>query len=103
MKDFRKLFADSIVQTTHMLKKAIKIPIKYDDEDNLIEVHAYTPFMRGIMEFDDYNYALHNPYVLIEDPKHAEVNPTTIIKPGTDMVVSSPKNTADGLGDTTFS
>lgn len=24
--------------------------------------------MRGIMEFDDYNYAIHNPYVLVEDP-----------------------------------
>ena len=71
MKDFRKLFADSIVQTTQMLKKSIKVPVKYDEDDNLVEVHAYTPFMRGVMEFDDYNYTLHNPFVLIEDPKHA--------------------------------
>lgn len=28
--------------------------------------------MRGVMEFDDFNYAVHNPYVLIEDPKFAE-------------------------------
>ena len=47
------------------------IPMKYDEDDNLIEVDAYNPFMRGIMEFDDYNYAVHNPYVLVEDPKHA--------------------------------
>ena len=32
MKDCRKLFADSIVQTTHLLKKSVMIPIKYDDE-----------------------------------------------------------------------
>ena len=28
--------------------------------------------MRGVMEFDDYNYTIHNPYVLVEDPKYAE-------------------------------
>ena len=27
------------------------------------------------MEFDDYNYAIHNPYVLVEDPKYAEEIP----------------------------
>ena len=49
------------------------VPIKYDDENNLEEVaHAYNPFMRGVMEFDDFNYAAHNPYVLIEDPKYTE-------------------------------
>ena len=69
MKDFRKLYADSIVQTTHLLKKSVMIPIKHDDEGNLEEVaHAYNPFMRGVMEFDDFNYAVHNPYVLVEDP-----------------------------------
>ena len=73
MKDFRKLYADSIVQTTHLLKKAVMIPIKYDEEGNQEEVaHAYNPFMRGVMEFDDYNYAVHNPYVLVEDPKYME-------------------------------
>ena len=28
--------------------------------------------MRGVMEFDDYNYSVHNPYVLVEDPKYAD-------------------------------
>ena len=28
--------------------------------------------MRGVMEFDDYNYAVHNPYILVEDPKIVE-------------------------------
>ena len=37
MKDFRKLFADSIVQTTHLLKKQVMIPIKYDDDGNIEE------------------------------------------------------------------
>ena len=73
MKDFRKLYADSIVTTTHLLKKAVMIPIKYDEEGNQEEVsHAYNPFMRGVMEFDDYNYSVHNPYVLVEDPKYAD-------------------------------
>jgi len=49
------------------------IPIKFDEDDNQEEVgHAYNPFMRGVMEFDDYNYACHNPYVLVEDPKYAD-------------------------------
>jgi hypothetical protein len=49
------------------------IPIKFDDDGNLEEVtHAYNPFMRGVMEFDDYNYSVHNPYVLVEDPKYAD-------------------------------
>ena len=74
MKDFRKLFADSVIQTTHLFKKLVCIPIKYDEESQLEEVKdAYTPFMRGVMEFDDYNYAIHNPYVLVEDPKYAIV------------------------------
>ena len=74
MKDFRKLFADSIVQTTHLLKKSVMVPIKYDDDGNIEEVaHAYNPFMRGVMEFDDYNYAIHNPYVLVEDPRVIEL------------------------------
>ena len=77
MKDYRKLFADSVVQTTHLLKKSVMIPIKYDDDGNIEEVtNAYNPFMRGVMEFDDYNYAVHNPYVLVEDPKMVEDDKT---------------------------
>ena len=25
--------------------------------------------MRGVMEFDDYNYKLYNPYVLLKEPE----------------------------------
>ena len=35
MKDYRKLFADSIVQTTSMLKRAVMIPIVVDAEDQI--------------------------------------------------------------------
>lgn len=49
------------------------IPIKLDEEGNVEEVtHAYNPFMRGVMEFDDYNYTVHNPYILVEDPRYVE-------------------------------
>lgn len=73
MKDFRKLYADSVEQTVLLLKKAVMIPINYDEEGNQEEVvHAYNPFMRGVMEFDDYNYAMYNPFILVEDPKYAE-------------------------------
>ena len=86
MKDFRKLYADSVCTTTHLLKKAVMIPIKYDDEGNQEEVgHAYNPFMRGVMEFDDYNYAVHNPYVLVEDPKYAEDDKNAKKSPDMDL------------------
>ena len=71
-----------------MLKKSVMIPIKYDDEGNVEEVaHAYNPFMRGVMEFDDYNYTVHNPYVLVEDPKYADQEADTGARAG------SPKST----------
>lgn len=56
-KDFRKLYADTVVQTTHMLKKSVMIPLKHDDDGKAIEqANINHPFMRGVMEFDDYNY-----------------------------------------------
>lgn len=107
MKDFRKLYADSIYQTTHLLKKAVMIPIRYDEDGNQEEViHAYNPFMRGVMEFDDYNYAYHNQYVLVEDPKFAEVDKEK--GAGADSIRSAviPPATAtpgDRMGATEFS
>lgn len=106
MKDFRKLFADSVVQTTHMLKKSVMIPIKYDEEGNIEEVsHAYNPFMRGIMEFDDYNYSVHNPYVLVEDPKYAEDEPVAKSKAGGEDTtrLRAPPNPSVDQVDMTFS
>lgn len=57
LKDFRKLYADTAVQTTRMLKKTVMIPIKHDDDGKVLEqTQTSHPFMRGVMEFDDYNY-----------------------------------------------
>jgi hypothetical protein len=45
------------------------IPINYDHDGKLIEVNKVDhPFMRGVMEFDDYNYRQYNPMVLIPEP-----------------------------------
>lgn len=54
-----------------MLKKSVMIPLKIDDNGNQIEnvSNADHPFCRGVMAFDDYNYTLHNKYVLVEDPR----------------------------------
>ena len=30
--------------------------------------NIYHPFMRGAMEFDDYNYKLFNSYILLKEP-----------------------------------
>ena len=32
LKDYRRLFADTLVQTTEMLKKQVAIPIKYEED-----------------------------------------------------------------------
>lgn len=70
IKDFRKLYADTVVQTTHMLKKSVMIPLKHDEEGKAIEVGNIShPFMRGIMEFDDFNYAQYNEMILVPEVK----------------------------------
>ena len=72
IRDFRKLYADTVIQTTHFLKKSIMIPLKVDEEgakQNIEVTNPYHPFMRGVMEFDDYNYKLYNPYVLLKEPE----------------------------------
>lgn len=57
IKDFRKLYSDTVLQTTRFLKKSVAIPIKVDDEGKPHEAPVVNhPFMRGVMQFDDYNY-----------------------------------------------
>jgi hypothetical protein len=58
LQDYRKLYADTVVQTTHMLKRSVMIPLKTDEEGKVSEdvKNVNNPFMRGVMEFDDYNY-----------------------------------------------
>lgn len=70
IRDFRKLHADTVVNTTHFIKKSIMIPLAVDDEGHQCEPQNLNhPFMRGIMQFDDYNYKQYNSFVLIEEPK----------------------------------
>lgn len=46
------------------------IPLKADEDGaNEGVANPYHPFMRGAMEFDDYNYKLYNPYVLLKEPE----------------------------------
>lgn len=60
--DYKKLFGDTVVQTTHMLKKCVLIPgteIKKQDVAN-------RTFKRGVMQFEDFNYSSFNSYILVE-------------------------------------
>ena len=65
IKDYRKLFADTAVLTTHMLKKCVLIPYKMEDKEE--DGYQKHPFKRGAMKFDDFNYAMYNPFILVED------------------------------------
>lgn len=69
IKNFKKLHADTVVNTTHFIKKSVMVPLKMDDEGNQTEpANTLHPFMRGIMNFDDYNYRQYNSYILVEEP-----------------------------------
>jgi hypothetical protein len=49
------------------------VPIKYDDEGRIKEPdNSEHPFMRGIMNFDDFSYTQFNSYVLIAEPHESE-------------------------------
>lgn len=37
IKDFRKLHADTVVNTTHFIKKSVMIPLQVDEDGNEIE------------------------------------------------------------------
>lgn len=69
IKDFRKLHGDTAIQTTHMIKKAVMIPVETDDDGVPVDKdNTYSPFQRGVMNFDDYNYNVFNQYVLLTGP-----------------------------------
>jgi hypothetical protein len=69
IKDHKKLYGDTIVNTTHFIKKSVMVPLQTDEEGIQVEPQNQEhPFMRGIMSFDDYNYKQYNQYVLIEEP-----------------------------------
>lgn len=78
VKECRKLHADSLVSTTHFIKKAVMVPHNDDFEDNvnIKEEHTlHRPFTRGIMTFDDYNYSTVNDYVLVVEPEQSTGQP----------------------------
>lgn len=103
IKDYRKLFSDTLVTTTHFLKECIKIPKIEDGEIfSVYNTNAkYTPqeiarmekdqqvraFQRGAMNFEDYNYDQYNQYILVDPNKEIE---------------SSTKSQAGGLDDQIF-
>jgi hypothetical protein len=73
LKDFRVLFSDTVVTTTHFLKKCIKVPKIEPTTDSqakrarvAVERQRIEPFKRGAMAFEDYNYEQYNKYILID-------------------------------------
>ena len=58
--------ADSLVQTTHFLKKCA-LETRNEESDPLKHV-----FKKGAMLFEDYNYAQINPYILVESLQNME-------------------------------
>jgi hypothetical protein len=63
IKDYRKLNADTVVTTTHFLKKCILVPSRQNEQEE--KYYLDHPFKRGSMKFDDFNYEVYNPYILI--------------------------------------
>lgn len=69
IKSFKKGHADTVIQTTHMMKKSVQMSGLQIKNQQI----ANTSFKRGVMQFDDYNYAAFNQYILIDkDDKVAE-------------------------------
>ena len=56
IKDYRKLHADTVVTTTHFLKKCVIVPNKPANEVEEKKLNKANPFKRGSMQFDDFNY-----------------------------------------------
>ena len=108
MKDCKKLFADTAVVTTLLLKKCVKVPkleMKNDAQPEGLPYLEYMketsrqmvkPFQRGAMQFDDYNYDQFNKYILV-DPNRDETAPDAInlggFVPQTVSLKSSKKGT----------
>lgn len=67
IKDYRKLNADTVVTTTHFLKKCILVPTRQTEQEE--KFFQDNPFKRGSMKFDDFNYEVYNPYILVQEQK----------------------------------
>jgi hypothetical protein len=57
----KKNFAQTIIQTTHFLKKCVIQPMKEiadtEEQGSPQQKKTSHPFKRGVMGFEDYNYA----------------------------------------------
>ena len=67
IKDYRKLNADTVLTTTHFLKKCLLVPTRQTEQEE--RTYQDNPFKRGSMKFDDFNYQMHNPYILVKEEK----------------------------------
>ena len=64
------MHADTVVNTTHFIKKSVMIPLEIDDDGSVLKPNNVNhPFSRGIMEFDDFNYKPFNEIVFIPEPR----------------------------------
>lgn len=63
----KRFHANSIVQTTHFLKKCvIQQPQSSTEQLELVDMNDH-PFKRGVMTFEDFNYAVFNPFILVQE------------------------------------
>ena len=63
------------------MKRSIMVPVVNDTQKREGEegvLNKNHPFMRGIMNFDDYNYNHYNSFVLLENPKKDAQTAVTI-------------------------
>lgn len=67
--NLKKMHIDSMISTTHFFKKAVMIPT----QTKLSARSQSLAFTRGIMNFDDYNYAAYNKHVLLQEPNNPSV------------------------------
>lgn len=52
------------------MKKAVMVPIETDDDGMSIPMdNEFGPFYRGVLQFDDYNYRVINPFLLLPKPE----------------------------------
>ena len=50
-----------------------QIPVFVPNVETQLATLKYAPFKRGVMRFEDYNYNIYNPYILIDNVKGAKL------------------------------
>lgn len=74
IQDNRTLFAETVIMTSHLLKKCARVQKIYENEldtpmGKLQEQINLNAFKRGAMFFEDYNYEPYNRHILIDPNK----------------------------------